>query len=62
MAIAPQGDEELRGCLIRSESVSGTGLFIWERALKAEGCYATEEIAMLVLWLPIIIFEVVLEA
>jgi hypothetical protein len=34
----------------------------WERARRTECCFGMEDIAMLLFYLPIIIFEVMLEA
>jgi hypothetical protein len=61
------------GSLIRDESVPGTwnsavifetelGCLSWERARRTECCLGMEDIAMLVFYLPIIIFEAMLEA
>ena len=38
------------------------GYLFWERARKTECCCGMEDIAMLVFYLPIIIFEAMLEA
>lgn len=40
---------------------ASNGLF-WERARRAKGCRSMEDIAMLAFYLPIIIFEAILES
>ena len=40
---------------------ASSGLF-WERARRAKGCHSMEDIAMLAFYLPIIIFEAILES
>jgi hypothetical protein len=38
------------------------GCLFWERARRTECCFGMEDIAMLLFYLPIIIFEAMLEA
>jgi hypothetical protein len=38
------------------------GCLFWERARRTERCFAKEDIAMLLFYLPFIIFEAMLEA
>jgi hypothetical protein len=38
------------------------GCLFWERAWRTECCFGMEDIAMLLFYLPIIIFEAMLEA
>jgi hypothetical protein len=38
------------------------GCLFWERARRTERCFGMEDIAMLLFYLPIIIFEAMLEA
>jgi hypothetical protein len=55
--------QEVQGSLIKGESVPGTRLCLfWERARRTECCCGMEDIAMLVFYLPFIIFAAMLEA
>jgi hypothetical protein len=57
-------DAGSRPAVVRQETKTfqaSSGLF-WERARRAKGCHSMEDIAMLAFYLPIIIFEAILES
>jgi hypothetical protein len=58
----PQASEELRGSHISDEAFQELGCLFWEQAQITECCCGMEEIAMLLFYLPIIIFEAMFEA
>src|ERR1700730_7820911 len=65
-AISPQAtlhaSQEIDGSQISDESVPGTRLFILGTSPENRCCFGMEDIAMLLFYLPIIIFEAMLEA
>lgn len=58
----PQASEELRGSQISDEAFQELGCLFWEQAQITECCCGMEEIAMLLFYLPIIIFEAMFES